>query len=189
MQGIVKRVIGAVLVIAALFLPLPSPLSDMNAKIFLIFLGISLIGHEIFFTRRNIVAFILFFCAVSSILPIDLAPRIILFILALDLITFPLIPSTPIIDVSKIVGRVFLIIILFGLNAIGFGKLGIDVAQIILFVVILTASDVILSFFSFGIIPWKAIIIFIIGLVWVFNWNWTLALIPAIGEFILNKIL
>jgi len=78
---------------------------------------------------------------------------------------------------------------MFGLNAIGFGKLGIDVAQIILFVVILTASDVILSFFSFGIIPWKAIIIFIIGLVWVFNWNWTLALIPAIGEFILNKIL
>jgi hypothetical protein len=184
-----KRIIGAIIIIVALFVPLPSPLSDFNAKIFLAFLGASLVGYEIFFTKRNIVAFIMFFCAVSGILPIDLAPRVILFILALDLITFPLIPSTPIIDISKIVGRIFLVIILFGINALGFGKLGIDVAQIILFVILLTAGDVILSFFSFGIIPWKAIIIFIIGLIWVFNMNWMMALIPAVGEFVLDHIL
>ena len=189
MRGIVKRVIGAIILVAALFFPLPSPLSDFNAKIFLIFIGISLIGFEIFFTRRNFVALILFFCAVSSILPVDLPIRVILFIIALDLITFPLIPSTPIIDISKIVGRIFLVIVLFGLNAIGFGKLAIDTTMIIIFVILLTASDVILVFFSFGVIPWKAIIIFIIGLVWVFNWNWMLALLPAVGEFLLDNIL
>jgi len=188
-KAIVTKIIGGIILVAVLFFPLPSPLGDFNAKIFLVFLGISLIGFEIFFTKRNMVALIMFFCAVSGLIPVDLPVRIILFILALDLVNVPFIPSIPIIDISKIVGRIILVIILFGLNALGFGQLAIDVTTIMIFVILLTAADVILVFFSFGIIPWKAIIIFIIGLAWVFNWNWMLALIPAVGEFILDHIL
>jgi len=189
MVNIAKIIIGAIILVAVWFLPLPGILGDFGVKIFLTFIGVSLIGFNMFFTKRNIVALVFFFAATAGILPIDLAPRIILFILALDLITFPLIPSTPIIDISKIVGRIFLVAVLSGLNVLGYGHLAMDFNVVIIAVVLLTASDVILTFFSFGIIPWKAIIIFIIGLVWVFNWNWMLALIPAVGEFLLDHIL
>lgn len=188
----IKRIIGVIIIVLVLFFPF-GPLDDLAVKIFLMLFGASLIGFNIFFTKRNIVALIFFFCAISGLVPVDLigglAVRVILFILALDLITFPLIPSTPFIDVSKIAGRIFLIAILSGLNILGYGHLAIDFTVIIIAAILLTAADVILVFFSFGIIPWKAIIIFIIGLIWVFNWNILLALIPAIADFLLDHIL
>jgi len=201
MRSILIRIIGVVLLIAAIFLPLPSPFNDINAKISEILTGISLIGKEIFFIRRNIVTLIMFFCAVSSIIPISLPIKIILFIISLDLITFPIISELPIlniisgfiqivgININKISGRIFLVITLFGLNALGLGALGIDAMLIIIFVIVLTAGEIALHIVSFGLIPWKAIAIFIIGLIWVFNLNWMMALIPAVGEFLLDHIL
>lgn len=191
MRGIVKRIIGVILLVAS-FVPLPSPLNDINAKISLILSGISFLGHEIFFIKRNIVTLIMFFCAVSSIAPVSLPIKIILFIISLDLITFPMIPSIPFVDffldIKKIAGRIFLVITLFGLNALGFGKLGIDVNLIIIFIILLTGGEIALKLLPF-LIFWKAIVIFIIGLIWVFNMNWMLALIPAVGEFVLDHIL
>jgi len=193
MRGLAKRIIGVIILVAALFFPLPSPLSDMNVKILLIFVGISFIGFEIFFNKRNIVAMILFFSAISGLVPIDLPLKIITFIIALDLIHFPVIPEIPIIssfiDISKIVGRIFLVILFIALNNIGFGKLGIDFIQLIFIVGALTIGEIALKFISFGIIPWKAIAIFIIAYFWVFNHNWMFSLIPAAADFVLDKIL
>jgi hypothetical protein len=127
--------------------------------------------------KRFIISLIIFFCAVSGWIPLDLPLKVILFILALDLVTFPLIPSTPFIDASKIVGRVFLVGTLIILNSLAWGKFKADFNVIILLVIALTGVEIILSIVGFGIlgIIGKPILIFIIAFFWVFNHNWLLS--------------
>jgi hypothetical protein len=103
----------------------------------------ALVGHNIFLKKRNVIALALFFCSVSGLVPIGLGYKVIFFILALDLIEFPV--FIPI--VGKILARIFLVVLLFGLNAIGFGKLAIDTWMIIIFVIILTGGELLLSVF------------------------------------------
>jgi|GEM_PF-6005687 len=187
----IKKLIAIILIVVSI-LPLEiKPFYTPSTKIILLLTGLAFFGYNYFFSIKNIVSFVLFFASLQSVFVFDLPIRIILLITSLDLISLDFLQESLlfIIDLNRVLGKIFLIFLIFCLNSFGmFHFLEIDIFWTVFWVVILIISD----FSSFiPIIKWvpiKQIIIFLAAL-FLFNFNILYAIALSVIDFFLVTIL
>ena len=197
-MSLLKKIAGALLIAFAIFpfFGFPHPkeldfLTDWVVRIMIGLIGLYILGFSFLFPKRNIAATGLFLLSMSSLAPVPMGWRIVLFIYSLDLITAPLVPS--IFGLDRIVGRILLIFVLLFLNSFQVTSLlQVDIGLSILLIAILTGGEIIALFFGFlgdmARILIKALIVFVAAL-FVLNFNTLIAAGIAGGIFVLNLIL